>query len=451
MKRIAQVFRCLLLFLIIAIPSFATTFDDVMKSAFKAGDFNKMQSLCTADENKDNPRAQYWLGAIYETGTGVTQDFKEAAKWYLLAAEKGDTDSQKSVAGMYENGSGITKDVEEALKWYRKAALGGDLGAQSILGGIYSEGKNVQQNQTESFHWYRMAAENINKKGYENASTSAAIRLSYLFSNGIGVKRDDNEANNWLKIASKYGETSALILEGDIFFPESSLPVDMLANYPNKSNPQNIKMALELYKIAAERGDIKTMTRLGEIYNEGRGIPKNYTEAIKWFSKAAILHDIDAQNKLGDLYRDGLGVPQNYRKAIELYRQAEKQGDDSAKDRIAHMYEKGYGVPKNLKEAVKTYEVLAHKANKKIKSGTITTGTEVSKITLSLRQCIIGIHYYNGGTGLAKDFIKAYAWFSLSAANGYEKSQEYMVNLGQEMNQSQISKAQKLAKVLWAK
>ena len=36
-------------------------------------------------------KAQFFHGWMYENGEGVMQNFKEAVKWYSLAAEQGDT------------------------------------------------------------------------------------------------------------------------------------------------------------------------------------------------------------------------------------------------------------------------------------------------------------------------------------------------------------------------
>lgn len=37
--------------------------------------------------------AQYNLGYMYDKGYGVEQDYREAEKWYRLAAEQGDADA----------------------------------------------------------------------------------------------------------------------------------------------------------------------------------------------------------------------------------------------------------------------------------------------------------------------------------------------------------------------
>ncbi len=41
-----------------------------------------------------NANAQFNLGSMYETGSGVRQDYAEAAKWYRKAAERGDARAQ---------------------------------------------------------------------------------------------------------------------------------------------------------------------------------------------------------------------------------------------------------------------------------------------------------------------------------------------------------------------
>lgn len=40
-------------------------------------------------ENSNDPRAQRWLGHMYENGIGCEQDLEEAEYWYELAEEQG--------------------------------------------------------------------------------------------------------------------------------------------------------------------------------------------------------------------------------------------------------------------------------------------------------------------------------------------------------------------------
>jgi hypothetical protein len=53
----------------------------------------------------------------------------QAAKWYRMAAEQGDVDSQNRLAALYLAGDGVPQDYAEAARWYRKAADQGDIEA----------------------------------------------------------------------------------------------------------------------------------------------------------------------------------------------------------------------------------------------------------------------------------------------------------------------------------
>ena len=65
------------------------------------------------------------LGIMYDNGQGVPQDYKEAVKWYRLAAEQGYVCSIQSWYHV-RNGEGVPQDYKEAVKWYRLAAEQGD-------------------------------------------------------------------------------------------------------------------------------------------------------------------------------------------------------------------------------------------------------------------------------------------------------------------------------------
>ena len=83
-----------------------------------AGSFEQCQKLA----EQGNVEAQRKLGRMYEEGLGVTQDYREAVKWYLKAAEKGNAQAQYKLGTMYALGKGVRKDRLEAGKWFGKAA-----------------------------------------------------------------------------------------------------------------------------------------------------------------------------------------------------------------------------------------------------------------------------------------------------------------------------------------
>ena len=61
--------------------------------------------------------AQCELGDCYYYGKGVTQSYKDAVKWYRLAAERGHARAQCNLGFCYEKGYGVTQSYEDAVKW----------------------------------------------------------------------------------------------------------------------------------------------------------------------------------------------------------------------------------------------------------------------------------------------------------------------------------------------
>ncbi|MCA6070689.1 MAG: sel1 repeat family protein [Endomicrobium sp.] len=59
--------------------------------------------------------------------------FKQIRK----VADQGDAWAQNNLGAMYDKGEGVQQNYNEALKWYRKAADQGHVEAQSKLEGIY--------------------------------------------------------------------------------------------------------------------------------------------------------------------------------------------------------------------------------------------------------------------------------------------------------------------------
>jgi len=65
------------------------------------------------------------LGFKYAKGQGVVQDYKEAVKWYRLAAEQGNAIAQHNLGVRYANGQGVLQDYKLAHMWFNIAAANG--------------------------------------------------------------------------------------------------------------------------------------------------------------------------------------------------------------------------------------------------------------------------------------------------------------------------------------
>jgi TPR repeat protein len=68
--------------------------------------------------------AQYGLGALYDEGVGVPQNYADAAKWYQKAADQGMAGTQYSLGILYIKGDGVPQNYVKAHMWLNLAAVG---------------------------------------------------------------------------------------------------------------------------------------------------------------------------------------------------------------------------------------------------------------------------------------------------------------------------------------
>ena len=94
-------------------------------------------------EEADQVEAQYREGVKYATGQGVSKDFTVAARWFSLAAEKGDAEAQHALGVLYANGQGVPRDDMTAMKWLSLAARQGHSGAKASLNMLYEAGRGT--------------------------------------------------------------------------------------------------------------------------------------------------------------------------------------------------------------------------------------------------------------------------------------------------------------------
>jgi TPR repeat protein len=101
-------------------------------------------------------------------------------KWYRLAEDQGDSDSQYQLGWCYYNGDGAVQDYGEAMKWLRLAAEQGHADAQYWLGNCYIkiQGEDVGKDWGESYFWFLLAAANGSEKGRELRDLTEEILTS---------------------------------------------------------------------------------------------------------------------------------------------------------------------------------------------------------------------------------------------------------------------------------
>ncbi len=266
--------------------------------AWVAGGYRTALALLKPLAVQGNPVAQFFVGAMYENGQGVLQDYAQAVVWFRKAAAQGNAGAQYILGLMYDKGQGVPQDYVQEVAWYRKAAAQGNADAQSNLGAMYAEGQGVPQDYSQAVAWYRKAA----AQGFAAAQNN----LGAMYDNGQGVPQDYAQAIAWYRKAATQGNADAQYNLGLMY-----------AN--GRGVPQDYAQAVAWYRKAAAQGFADAQSNLGAMYAEGQGVPQDYAQAVVWFRKAAAQGNAGAQYILGLAYADGRGVPQDYVAAYALY------------------------------------------------------------------------------------------------------------------------------------
>jgi localization factor PodJL len=143
--------------------------------------------------------AQFFIAGRFLDGTGVTQDFAQAAKWYHRAALQGLAPAQYRLATLFERGSGVQEDKEEARGWYERAALQGNVRAMHNLG-VLLAGLSPPD-YLHAARWFREAA--------EHGVQDSQYNLALLEERGLGLSEDSTEAYFWYSVAAEAGDKDA--------------------------------------------------------------------------------------------------------------------------------------------------------------------------------------------------------------------------------------------------
>ena len=129
-----------------------------------------------------------------------------------------------------------------------------------------------------------------------------------------GSKEDIEQLRNWVKKGKAWA-------------------MEMLANKyrDGVGVKQSSKKAIDLYEMAAERGEATAQYNLGVYYYKGsHGLTQSFKKAIEYYTLSAEQGHPDAQYNLGAKYVKGEGIDQSYSKARELWTKAAAQGNKDA-------------------------------------------------------------------------------------------------------------------------
>ncbi len=103
----------------------------VCAASFRVEDFQPEEMVAVQEwAKRGDAVAQFTLATMYCYGAGVPKNYREAAKWFSLAAEQGQIYAQHDLGFMYSYGEDGRQDCREVMRLLRLGAEQGRASAQ---------------------------------------------------------------------------------------------------------------------------------------------------------------------------------------------------------------------------------------------------------------------------------------------------------------------------------
>jgi uncharacterized protein len=202
------------------------------------------------------------LGELYSNGLGVPLDDTKAARWYQLAAQRGDRNAMFALAIFHIARRGGLHDRAEAAKLLTAAAKLGSAPAAYDLGLLYLEGQQFPKDFGRAAELFKMAS--------QQGNAEAQYALATLYKDGKGVEKNPEEATRLLAAAALADNIDAQVEYAIALFNGTGVP------------GRDKAKAVALLRKAALRGSPIAQNRLAWLLSVGDGAAANPIEAIKW-------------------------------------------------------------------------------------------------------------------------------------------------------------------------
>lgn len=288
---------------------------DLLRAKAEGGDITSMLML----------GGMYWQGGRY-----ADPDREDAARWFRMAADKGDVRAWYILGEAYRESGQLDKAAEafskayqvyadrvladandlEALYWQgymelkgegtaanadsgleklNRAADAGSQWALTCLFKVYTEGDSVAQDKAKAMEYAKRLVDTTGDATMAYMLACHYMNLDGSARPGEGVDEQNSEALKYLDIAAKANNPSAICHKADILRREGKL-----------------SEALGYYRQAASMAQPQALTAAAEILlTGGEGIEQDTDMALRYLQTAvARYQDGDACRMLADFYRE---------------------------------------------------------------------------------------------------------------------------------------------------
>jgi TPR repeat protein len=358
-------------------------------------DNSQLMTIYKSGAESGNDRSMYVFGVLCLEDATIPNNKEVGLYWIKKAIDKGNIDAMVKLAQIYQEGQIVTKDANEALQLMRKAAERQDPEATNGLAMLLLSLPPVEsKTRLEAIELLRKASP---------WSAAAKNNLAHVLETSPGsTNEDESRLFQLYREAADAGDVTANYNLGIAFLRGRGVSLDAV-------------QAAKFLRIAADAGSADAAAQLGEMYRQGLGVPPSDTEALKLYRKAEKVNNPIALNRIGEMYFAGRVVSESYSDALKYYRLAESFGNADAARNLGEMYKEGYGVTKDMKEAARLYHEAANNG--------------------SIRALVdLGI-LYRDGTGETKNYAEAAKLFQRAAADANNADAQYLLGLMYEKGQ----------------
>jgi len=180
--------------------------DGVKQNELRAFEYFRAIADAHADEAADAPQAPFIANAFVALGTyyldgipnsTVKPDADRAREMFSYAAIYfGDRDAQYNLGRMYLDGSGGLKEPKQAVRWLLVAARKGQYQAQAVLGAMLLKGEYMPRQVPRGLMWLTLA---------RDAATPGETWITDLYAAALKQASEDERAialvylEQWLK------------------------------------------------------------------------------------------------------------------------------------------------------------------------------------------------------------------------------------------------------------
>lgn len=312
-------------------------------SSYERRDYDAAYRDFSRLAERGNAGAQYYLGLMYDRGSGLPVDSVKARHWYVTAAWNGYADAQYRVGAMNEFGHLVLRDPDAALTWYRQAAAQGhrianrrvdELERKIALARVEAVPATLSAAADTIASPERAAGPDVGGMP-ETTDTSPAAVVSPVVSPVVSVA-DEPSLSTEPPVSPENPEPVTLAAPAQTMKAPDTLVADVQAALTSYNRDETASL-VEKTRSLAERGDAEAQYDLGVMYATGDGTEQDATNAARWYRRAADHGVAEAQYALGLLYSEGRGVPKDTDEALKLYRDAARQGVVGAQNKLDEM------------------------------------------------------------------------------------------------------------------